>query len=53
MLVCVSGLGPGGEHAADLARGQPDQVISRRLMIIDPAGPGKLSTGASAPFELL
>jgi hypothetical protein len=51
MLSEVLRLGEGGEQAADLACGQPDQVLGPVLAIMLLAGPGKLSTGAGAPFE--
>jgi hypothetical protein len=53
MLVRMPRLDDDSEQAADLAGGQPDQVIGAGpAVVIMLAGcPGKLSTGAGAPFE--
>lgn len=49
MLTGMPWIGEGGEQAADLAGGEPDQGIAVVVMLL--ACRGKLSTGAGAPFE--
>jgi hypothetical protein len=46
----VAWLDGAGEQAADLAGGQPDELVAVVIMLS--ARPGKLSAGAGAPFEL-
>ena len=50
MVVWVAGLGGVSEQAADLAGGEPGQIVAVMIMLL--ACPGKLSTGGGAPFEL-
>ena len=50
IVVAAAGLGGDSEQAADLPGGESDQLVAVLIMLL--ARPGKLSTGAGAPFEL-
>lgn len=53
MVVWMVRLSDDGEHPADLAGGQPDQLTvgATVIVIMLPGCRGKLSTGGGAPFE--
>jgi hypothetical protein len=53
MLTWMLGMGEGGDQPTDLPGGQRDEVIAAGLAVVMMLRrcPGKLSTGAGAPFE--